>query len=117
MGRRCLPYVPSLLTPPFCHGPSGPCTVKEYGVFRERKLTRQCSDIIFVEPGDKRLPPLNDSVCFNTTEFGFADVYHQVSKKGIVKDNDDDSGAVPALSSVARFGLVPALVGGLWFLL
>lgn len=76
----------------------------------------QCSDIIFVEPGDERLPPLNDSVCFNTTEFGFADVYTQVSKKGIIKD-DDDSGAGRALSSAARLGLVPALVGGLWFLL
>lgn len=75
-----------------------------------------CSDIIFVEPGDERLPPLNDSVCFNTTEFGFADVYTQVSKKGIIKD-DDDSGAGRALSSAARLGLVPALVGGLWFLL
>lgn len=82
---------------------------------RKRKLTSQCSDIIFVEPGDKRLPPLNDSVCFNTTEFGFADVYTQVSKKGIIKD-DDDSGA-SALSSAARLGFVPALIGVLWFLL
>ncbi|KAL2109758.1 hypothetical protein VUR80DRAFT_2053 [Thermomyces stellatus] len=74
-----------------------------------------CSDITFVEPGDDRLPPLNDSVCFNTTEFGFADIHYTVTKKGIVKD-DDESGVAALLSPVTVLAWVPALMGGLWFL-
>lgn len=59
---------------------------------------------------------MNDSVCFNTTEFGFADIHQSVNKKGIVKD-DNDSGVGALLSPVAMLGWVPALMGGLWFLL
>ncbi|PHH49764.1 hypothetical protein CFIMG_003929RAa [Ceratocystis fimbriata CBS 114723] len=37
-----------------------------------------CSDITFVEPDDSRIPASNESICFNSTDFGFGEVYTAV---------------------------------------
>ncbi|KAB5578048.1 hypothetical protein GE09DRAFT_538951 [Coniochaeta sp. 2T2.1] len=34
-----------------------------------------CADVVLTEPGDERLPPLDDSICFNSTTIGFADLH------------------------------------------
>ncbi|KEZ44366.1 Uncharacterized protein SAPIO_CDS3347 [Scedosporium apiospermum] len=76
-----------------------------------------CSDIIFVEPGDSRLPPLNDSVCFNTTELGFGDLYTVTTKKPVFLNGTKSSSALRQVDSSSALrllaGLVPAVVGGL----
>jgi hypothetical protein len=79
--------------------------------------SKQCSDIIFVEPGDSRLPPLNDSICFNTTELGFGDLYTITTKKPVFLNGTKSSSALRQVDSSSALrllaGLVPAVVGGL----
>lgn len=40
-----------------------------------------CVDIVLVEPGDPRIPALNDTTCFNSTDIGFADTYTVTMKE------------------------------------
>ncbi|SPO00800.1 uncharacterized protein DNG_03548 [Cephalotrichum gorgonifer] len=75
-----------------------------------------CSDIIFVEPGDKRIPPINDTVCFNTTEFGFADIYTHVYHEGVTIENPTKSGVDSILHVFTWLGCVSPLLAGLWLL-
>ncbi|KAL5614375.1 hypothetical protein BROUX41_004481 [Berkeleyomyces rouxiae] len=50
-----------------------------------------CSDITFVEPEDSRIPALNETICFNSTDFGFGEVHTAVVHE-----------ASPARNSTAR---------------
>jgi hypothetical protein len=53
-----------------------------------------CADIIFAEPGDKRIPEVNGSNCLNSTDLSFADVYTIVTAAGAEGALDgSDSGA------------------------
>ncbi|CAI4216546.1 unnamed protein product [Parascedosporium putredinis] len=82
-----------------------------------------CSDIIFVNPDDERLPPLNNSICFNTTELGFGDLYTITTKPQVVLNSEGvrTSAATGHLDTTSAFrllsSLVPAVLGGMAFLL
>jgi len=68
-----------------------------------------------VEPGDKKIPPLNDTVCFNDTTLGAADIHTFVTKAqridGKVKKNGADASAV-----LRWLSYLPILASGLWAL-
>ena len=90
---------------------------------------RQCSDITFVDEGDEKIPPINESTCFNTQELGFADVYTITTQKPIFKDKSqaEESGAETISfwymkrhmthSSWRIIGWLPVVLGGLWVFL
>ncbi|KAH6608801.1 hypothetical protein Trco_002147 [Trichoderma cornu-damae] len=42
-----------------------------------------CVDITFVDPGDKRIPAVNGTNCFNSSDIGFADIETITISRGI----------------------------------
>ncbi|KAK1249055.1 hypothetical protein MKX07_002571 [Trichoderma sp. CBMAI-0711] len=46
-----------------------------------------CVDITFVEPGDKRIPEVNGTNCFNSSDIGFADIGTITISKGVFIDD------------------------------
>ena len=75
----------------------------------------QCVDITFAEPGDPRIPLVNETNCFNSTNIGFADIYTRQ------KNVSAGSGATRVLElrggALAYGGYLALALGGLWALL
>lgn len=44
---------------------------------------QQCVDITFVEPGDKRIPPVNGTNCFNSSDIGYSDIHLATISTGV----------------------------------
>ncbi|KAM0451443.1 hypothetical protein ACHAPV_005425 [Trichoderma viride] len=42
-----------------------------------------CVDITFVEPGDKRIPPVNSTNCFNSSDIGYSDIHLATISTGV----------------------------------
>lgn len=76
-----------------------------------------CSDIEFVEPGDKRIPPLNDTVCFNETTFGAAEIHTFVTKPPMINGKIVKTNAADANAAIRWLGYLPLLAGSLWILI
>ncbi|KAJ4146999.1 hypothetical protein LMH87_001552 [Akanthomyces muscarius] len=70
-----------------------------------------CVDIIFAEPGDPRIAPVNESNCYNSTDIGFADIY-SITTKDSGTDNYTTSAAERTLHSVGWMGWTPLLFAG-----
>lgn len=78
----------------------------------------QCVDIIFAEPGDKRIPEVNETNCFNSTHFGFAQQYTVTTKARDAGPNAQaQSKAVRTMGAVGWYGVVPLLGGITWLML
>jgi len=75
-----------------------------------------CADIIFAEPGDKRIPSVNGSNCFNSTDLGFADVYTittQAAANGNLDGSTIGSGSAGRIEGIVggvALGAVVAIV-------
>jgi hypothetical protein len=80
---------------------------------------KQCVDITFVEPGDPRLPEVNETNCFNSSDIGLADIYTLTLRAS--GQNNASSGATRTLAlngnAMAYLGYLPVVLGGLWALL
>ncbi|KAL1841484.1 hypothetical protein VTK73DRAFT_3468 [Phialemonium thermophilum] len=82
-----------------------------------------CVDITFAEPGDPRIPEVNETNCINSTDIGFADIYTITTKaSGRANENDTVTNAAWALGRsggglLAHLGWLPVVAGGLWVLL
>lgn len=44
---------------------------------------KQCVDITFVEPGDKRIPHYNSTNCFNSSDIGFSEIQLATISTGV----------------------------------
>jgi len=84
-----------------------------------------CVDIIFAEPGDPRIPEVNESNCFNSADIGSADVYTIVTRES--GQNGTTSNAEHRFwyfgrhrsNAVWHYLLTwgPVVAGGLWIFL
>lgn len=79
-------------------------------------LASQCVDIVFVEPGDKRLPEINETNCFNSTQIGFADIY-TITTKDSGSSSYATSAAAAVYHTVGWASFAPLLGAALWLLL
>ncbi len=82
----------------------------------------QCVDITFAEPGDPRIPLVNETNCFNSTDIGIGDVYTltlRASGQGAVNATSGAGRVVEMMWSgrMAWAGYGALAVGGLWALL
>jgi hypothetical protein len=82
---------------------------------------QQCVDITFADPGDPRIPIVNETNCFNSTDIGVADIYTltlRASGQGAVNAS---SAAVPSFtlrgSPTVYVGYAAVLLTGLLALL
>ncbi|XWW94549.1 hypothetical protein V2A60_002492 [Cordyceps javanica] len=66
-----------------------------------------CVDIIFAEPGDPRIAPVNESNCYNSTDIGFADIYSITNKESGSDNYTNTSAAHRTLHSVGWLGWTP----------
>ncbi|KAI0010834.1 hypothetical protein F4779DRAFT_616276 [Xylariaceae sp. FL0662B] len=123
-GTMCLPQValPANLT--FNAGDNA--TIQVVEIAQHGAALFSCVDITFAEPGDERIAKVNDSNCFNTTDFGFAEIYTITTHEpGSAANATVSSGAMRrngfgALSSGSWswLGHLPFLVvGSAWFLI
>ncbi|KAM3531384.1 hypothetical protein MY4038_004547 [Beauveria bassiana] len=69
-----------------------------------------CVDIIFVEQGDHRIAPVNESNCYNSTDIGFADIYSITRKESGSDNYTNVSAAERTLHSVGWAGWTPILL-------
>ncbi|OAR02937.1 hypothetical protein LLEC1_04935, partial [Akanthomyces lecanii] len=68
-----------------------------------------CVDIIFAEPGDPRIAPVNESNCYNSTDIGFADIYSITTKDSGTDNYTTTSAAERTPHSVGWMGWTPLL--------
>ncbi|KAK4096366.1 hypothetical protein N658DRAFT_436265 [Parathielavia hyrcaniae] len=116
-GTVCLPQVPLPVNASVKAGDLATIQVVELAVHGAALYS--CVDIIFAEPGDPRIPHVNETNCFNSTEIGIADVYTLTLRAS--GQGNNTSGAARALqlggSALAYWGYLPIVLGGLWALL
>ncbi|KAH7308720.1 hypothetical protein B0I35DRAFT_100808 [Stachybotrys elegans] len=121
-GTVCLPQVPLPRNMEVQPGDLATIQVVELAVHGAALYS--CVDIEFVEPGDRRVPEVNETNCFNTTELGFAEAYTITTREpvynGINGDpaavNHDQSGA-ETLARMSWAGWLPILAGSVWAML
>lgn len=95
---------------------NGPCDS------RPQLTNVQCVDIEFVEPGDSRLPTVNESNCSNSTEIGFGQVYTITTLEPPINGEADAStrdgeSSAEAFSRLSWVGWLPLVVGSFWVVL
>jgi hypothetical protein len=77
---------------------------------------KQCVDIIFAEPGDPRIPIVNETNCFNSTQFGFAQIYTVTTQEpSLDVIASTTTGSAPRYYSWA--GWLPLVAGAIWMAL
>ncbi|AEO65554.1 b58c7155-1e55-4bd5-a536-3cbf0e6c896c [Thermothielavioides terrestris] len=117
-GTVCLPQVPLPVNASVNVGDNATIQLVELAVHGAALYS--CVDITFVEPGDPRIPEVNETNCFNSTDIGFADLY-TITTKPIGQGNGTISAAVRALAldgwALTWLGYLPLLLGGLLALL
>jgi hypothetical protein len=77
-------------------------------------------DITFAAPGDPRIPELNETNCYNSTDLGFASIYTITTQPINAAANIPSSAASSLLSSHsvwAWLGYLPVFAGAAWFLI
>jgi hypothetical protein len=79
-------------------------------------------DITFVPPGDSRIPDVNETNCYNSTDLGFATIYSITTQAigSAANISQPGSGASRLLlgSSVwSWLGYLPAFAGAAWLLM
>jgi len=91
-GTVCLPQVP---LPDGANVSAGDkATIQVIELAQHGASLYSCVDIIFADPGDPRIPIVNDTNCFNSTQLGFAEIYTITTQKPLFN--------VPALDSSAE---------------
>lgn len=78
----------------------------------------QCVDITFAEPGDPRIAHVNETNCFNSSDIGFAELFTLTLRESGQGEASISAAAHGlAANSLAYWGYLPVVVGGLWALL
>lgn len=80
------------------------------------RFQNQCVDIIFAEPGDPRIPVVNETNCFNSTQFGFAQIYTVTTQEpSLDVIASTTTGSAPRYYSWA--GWLPLVAAAVWMAL
>ncbi|KFA73274.1 hypothetical protein S40288_07262 [Stachybotrys chartarum IBT 40288] len=116
-GTVCLPQVPLPRNTTVQPGDLATIQVVELAVHGAALYS--CVDIIFAEPGDSRIPEVNETNCFNSTDLGFAEMFTITTHEPVTHAdaNQGPGSAADALTSVAWAGWVPLVASCLWALL
>lgn len=85
--------------------------------FQQAANIEQCVDIEFAEPGDKKIPEVNESNCFNSTELGFAEMFTIATVNPSTGKRYDEAESLASTVGQHLGWLSMAAVGGLWALL
>lgn len=72
----------------------------------------KCVDIEFAEPNDPRIPEVNETNCFNSTELGFADIYTITTVEPHEADGDESAGTRTTPQHLGWLAMLA--VAGLW---
>jgi hypothetical protein len=99
-GTVCLPQVPLPVNASVKAGDKA--TIQVIEIAQHGAALYSCVDIIFAEPGDDRIPEVNETNCFNSTHLGFAEQYTIVTK------NPGDDGPIEQQDAGARLGWTAA---------
>lgn len=79
----------------------------------------KCVDIIFAEPGDDKIPEVNETNCFNSTHLGFAEQYTIVTKQPGADGpiGQEDAGANLHWATAAGYAGAALIGAASWLLL
>lgn len=119
-GTVCFPQIPLPANASVKAGDKATIQLVELAVHGAALFS--CVDIIFAEPDDPRIPEVNGSNCFNSTDMGFAQLYTVVLKES---GSNTTSGAershhwlLSRSGSLAPLlGWLPVILGGVWVML
>ncbi|KAK0390557.1 hypothetical protein NLU13_0061 [Sarocladium strictum] len=114
-GTVCLPQVPLPVNASVKAGDMA--TIQVVELAQHGAALYSCVDIIFADPGDDRIPEVNETNCFNSTHLGFAQQYTIVTQSPGENgpSAQQDAGAKLA---IAAGSVVAALAGAAsWVLL
>ncbi|KYK58821.1 uncharacterized protein DCS_05839 [Drechmeria coniospora] len=112
-GTVCLPQVPLPANASVKAGDKA--TIQVVELAQHGAALYSCVDIIFADPGDPRIPEVNETNCFNSTEIGFASMY-TITTKNPGSSNYAKSGAVRSIESLSWLGFLSLLLGAFWAL-
>ncbi|KAH6628152.1 hypothetical protein F5144DRAFT_515246 [Chaetomium tenue] len=78
-----------------------------------------CVDITFAEPGDPRIPLMNETNCFNSTDIGAADIYTLTMRESgaNLAATAGNAASDRLVQRLAYWAYVPLALGGVWALL
>lgn len=74
---------------------------------------KQCVDIIFAEPGDSRIPIVNETNCFNSTQFGFSQIYTVTTKNPVLDVVASTTSSAVSLLGNGWAGWLPLAIGAM----
>lgn len=104
-GTVCLPQVP--LPANTTVQPGDKATIQLVELAQHGAALYSCVDIIFAEPGDKRIGDINQTNCYNSSDVGFADMYTITTKEPRIGGADSSGALAPcALAWVACLPLL-----------
>ncbi|EGR49923.1 uncharacterized protein TRIREDRAFT_21982 [Trichoderma reesei QM6a] len=113
-GTVCLPQVPLPAGANVSAGDRATIQVVEQA--QHGASLYSCVDIIFAEPGDPRIPIVNETNCFNSTQFGFAQIYTVTTQEpSLDVIASTTTGSAPRYYSWA--GWLPLVAGAIWMAL
>ncbi|KAI6086431.1 hypothetical protein F4821DRAFT_127294 [Hypoxylon rubiginosum] len=118
-GTVCLPQVPLPANMSFNAGDNA--TIQVVEIAQHGAALFSCADITFAEPGDEKIPKVNESNCFNSTDLGFAEIYTVTTQEIGAAANMTTSDAMPSFwyrnsSTWTWMGYLPLVLCSLWFL-
>jgi len=118
-GTVCLPQVPLPANTQVKAGDNATIQIVEIAAHGASLFS--CVDITFADPGDERIAKVNKTNCFNSTDFGFAELYTIVTHEAGSSANTS-SGALsrllqPSAAAWSWAGYLPVVLGSLWMLI
>ncbi|KAH7029569.1 uncharacterized protein B0I36DRAFT_245481 [Microdochium trichocladiopsis] len=118
-GTVCLPQVPLPVNTTVRAGDNATIQIVEIAAHGAALFS--CVDITFAEPNDPRIEKVNKTNCFNSTDFGFAELYTITTHEPGASANKT-SGALsrllqPTASAWSWFGYLPVVLGSVWMIL
>jgi len=115
-GTVCLPQVPLPANTTVKPGDKATIQIVELAVHGAALYS--CVDIIFAEPGDPRIPEVNETNCFNSTDIGVADIY-TLTLRASGEDPNAPRTSGASLENYRFLGHLPLLLVGLaaWMVL
>jgi len=114
-GTVCFPQVPLPKDANVKAGDKATIQVVELAVHGAALYS--CVDIEFAEPGDEKIPEVNEDNCFNSTELGFAELYTIATVNPNTGKRYDEVESLASTIHSQLSWLSMAVLGGLWAML
>ncbi|KAH6607044.1 hypothetical protein Trco_003357 [Trichoderma cornu-damae] len=110
-GTVCLPQVP---LPAGANVSAGDkATIQVVELAQHGAALYSCVDIIFAEPGDPRIAIVNETNCFNSTQFGFAQIYTVTTQQPAVDVTAEAMSSAESLRKYSWAGWLPFVAGAM----